>query len=87
MLKISMDHKFGDHSRFKVQTSYMQFSYQTHWAIRPNKLGGFRVPKLATLRQEKSQNKESTCRVFEKKEDSSCDCDSKFKYLNLKKCY
>ena len=67
MLEILMDHKFGDHGGFKVQTSYMQFSYQTHWAIRPKKLGGFRVPELGTLRQEKSQNKESTCRVFDKK--------------------
>ena len=62
-----MDHKFGDHSGFKVQTSYMQFSYRTHWSIRSNKLGGFGVPKLATFRQEKSQNKESTCGVFEEK--------------------
>ena len=67
MLEILMDHKFGDHNGFKVQTSYMQFSYQTHWAIRPKKLGGFGVPELGTLRQEKSQNKESTCRVFDKK--------------------
>ena len=52
MLEILTDHRFTN-----LQTSYMQFSYQTHCAIRPNKLGRLGVPELTVLHQEDSKKK------------------------------
>ena len=40
----------------ELQISCIRCSYLTHQAIRPNRLGGFGVPKFATLRQEQPIN-------------------------------
>ena len=38
--------------RFELQISCIRTSYLTHQALQPNRLGRFRVPKLATLGKE-----------------------------------
>ena len=50
-----------------------------------NKLGGFRVSKIATLRQEKSKNKDSTCGVFEEKKIPPVTVTRSFEVSQLKK--
>ena len=52
VLKICLDHKFPvTTGGFELRISCIQSSYLTHYAIRPNRLGGFGVPEFATLRQ------------------------------------